>query len=56
MIGDVDLDLFLHDGGQLRRGHLEAAIAGHDPHFLFRAGKLGADGRGQRESHRPQPA
>ena len=38
------------------RGHLEAAVAGDDPDFFVRAGHLGADGRGQRESHGAQAA
>ena len=50
------LMLFLHDGGELRRGHLEAAVAGDDPDFLIGAGELCADGRGQRESHGAEAA
>ncbi len=47
---------FLHDGRQLGRRHLEAAVAGDHPDFLLRAGELCADGRGQTEAHRPQAA
>ena len=54
--GDVDLDAFLHDGGQLGCGHLEAAVAGDDPDFLIRAGEFCADGCGQCESHGAQAA
>ena len=37
---------FLHDGGELGGGHLEAAVAGDDPDVFFRAGDLRADGGG----------
>ncbi len=49
-------ELLLHDGGELGGGHLEAAVAGDDPDFLFRAGDLGADGGGQGESHGAESA
>ena len=54
--GNFDVDVFLHDGGQFGHRHLEAAVADDDPHFLFRAGDLRADGRRQRKSHRAEAA
>ena len=56
MMAMLILMLFLDDGGELGRGHLEAAVAGDDPDFLVRAGELCADGRGQREAHGAQAA
>src|SRR6202034_1429205 len=53
---DVDVELLLHDGGELTGGHLEAAVAGDDPDFLVRAGDFGADACGQCEAHRSQAA
>src|SRR5579859_2268656 len=54
--GDLDVDFFLDDGGELAYGHLEAAVANDDPNFRIRLGKFGADGRGQRETHGAQTA
>jgi hypothetical protein len=44
--GDINIQLLLGDRGQLGTGHLKSAVAGDGPHFLARAGDLGADGRG----------
>ena len=41
---------------QLAHGHLESAVADHDPDFGFRPRHLGADRRGQREAHGSQAA
>ena len=49
-------EVFLHDGGELGGGHLEAAVAGDDPDVLVRAGELGADGGGQGEAHGAETA
>src|SRR6202012_4858917 len=49
-------EFFLHDGGELGGGHLEAAVAGDDPDVLFRAGDLCADGGRQCEAHGSEPA
>ena len=45
--GDVDLDFFLNDGGELAHGHLEAAVADDDPDVGIGLGEFGADGGGQ---------
>ena len=49
--GDVDLEIFLNEGGQFGHRHLESAVADHHPHFRARARHLRADGRRQRKSH-----
>src|SRR5579859_230047 len=54
--GDLDVDFFLNDGGQLAHGHLEAAVTNDDPDFGVRLGEFGADGRRQRETHGAQTA
>jgi hypothetical protein len=43
--------------GQLRRGHLEPAVADHPPRLVgLGLARLGADGGGQRKAHRAQAA
>src|SRR6267142_912737 len=54
--GDLDVDFFLDDGGQLTHGHLEAAIADDDPDFGIGLGKFHADGGGKRETHGAEAA
>ena len=49
--GDVDLDFFLNDGGELAHSHLEAAIAHHDPDFRVGSREFRANRRRQREAH-----
>ena len=54
--GDLDVDFFLDDGGELTRGHLEAAITDNHPNFLVGIGKLRADGGRQGEAHGAESA
>src|SRR6266550_1046197 len=53
---DVDLHAFLRGGAQFRLRHLEAAVADDRPHLRVGFGHLGADRRGEAESHRSEPA
>src|SRR6516165_8973372 len=49
--GDVDLDLFLHDGGKLGGSHLKSAIAGNHPYLFVGASDLRPDRCGQSKAH-----
>ena len=54
--GDLDRDAFGTGRDQLLRGHLEAAVAVDGPDHLVGSADLGPDGRGDGESHGPEPA
>ena len=54
--GDLDVDLFLHDRGEFRHGHLESAVAHDDPYFRFGPGEFRADRCGKSEPHRAETA
>src|SRR5579864_6161422 len=54
--GDLDVDLFLNDGGKLAHGHLEAAVAHDDPDFGIGLGELRSDGSGKCKAHGAEAA
>ncbi len=54
--GDIDLDFFLNDGGELAHGHLEAAVADDDPNVGVGLGEFCADGCGKSETHGAETA
>src|SRR5229473_5990791 len=54
--GDLDVDFFLDDGGQLAHGHLESAIARHDPDFSFGFRELCPNGRRKGKAHGAESA
>ena len=54
--GDLDVDFFLDDGGELAHGHLKTAVADDDPDFGVWLGEFGADGGGQGEAHGAEAA
>ena len=56
MIATLTLMPLLRAGGQLARGHLEAAVADDDPDLSSGPAKLGADRRREREAHRAEAA
>ena len=53
--GDVDLDALLRDGGELARGHLEAAVADDDPDLLVRQAKRAPMAAGSAKPIVPSP-
>src|SRR5215217_6137857 len=53
--GYLDVETQIPYGGELLQVHLDAAVAGHDPHRLLGVGEGHPHSRRKREAHRPEP-